>query len=88
MEWSEVNSKQLKLVSAAIGAGAVVAMGGLAVAMSNVSGAQPEPPPPGPVTTTPVTTGEISTETTAPPAPETSIATPEITTTPTSAEPG
>ena len=34
MEWSEVKSNQLKKLSAAIGTGAVVAMGALAVAVS------------------------------------------------------
>jgi hypothetical protein len=33
MEWSEVNSKQLKLVSAGTGGSAVVAMGALGVAL-------------------------------------------------------
>jgi hypothetical protein len=35
-----------------------------------------------------MTMGETSTKSTTPPSPETDVATPEITTTPTSAEPG
>jgi hypothetical protein len=108
----KVKPKQIKLLSAGIGAGAVIAMGGLGVVFSDVSTAQPEPPPPGPVTTSEVTTGETSTECAitaaetpppaeatapaeetltecaAPPEPTVPEATPEITTTPTSAEPG
>jgi hypothetical protein len=86
MEWSKVDSKQIKLASAIFGASAAVAMGALGVASNDTSAA--EPPPPGPVTTSEVTTGETITETVAPEAPPTSAATPEITTTPTSAEPG
>jgi cytoskeletal protein RodZ len=75
-DWSSerVKPKQIKLVSAGIGAGAVIAMGGLGVVFSDVSTAQPEPAPPGPVTTSEITTGETSTqceinaEETAPPA--------------------
>jgi hypothetical protein len=94
MEWSEVTSKQLKLVSAGIGAGALIAMGALGVTFSDVSSAQPEPAPPGPVPTEEATVGETSTEcevTTpegapaedastvcASPEPETSVASPEV----------
>ena len=81
-----MTSKQVKLVSATIGASAVVAMGAFAMVSSNTGSA--EPPPPGPVTTSEITTGETITETVAPEAPPTSAATPNITTTPTSAEPG
>ncbi len=86
---SEVKSKQLRWVSAGIGAGAV-AMGALGVVFSDVSAAEPAPPPPppGPVTTSEITTGETITETVVPEAPETTAATPPITTTPTSAVPG
>lgn len=97
--------KRIKLLSAGIGAGAVIAMGGLGVVFSDVSAAEPEPAPPGPVTPSEITTGEtsttcvVNTEETAPPAEETPTgcvppgstvpqATPEITITPTSAEPG
>ncbi len=86
MEWSQVNSKQ-KLWASAIGGSAIAAMGILGVALA------PEPTSPtivsDPTTATSMTTGETSTEASvAPPAPETGLATPEITTTPTSAEPG
>ena len=74
-KWSgeTVKPKQIKLLSAGIGAGAVIAMGGLGVVFSDVSSAEPEPAPPGPVTTSEITTGETSTlcvtgEETAPPA--------------------
>jgi hypothetical protein len=85
-----VKSEQLKLVSAGIGASAVVAMSALGLVFSDVGAAQPQPPPPppGPVTTSEITTGETITETVVPEAPETTAATPPITTTPTSAEPG
>ena len=75
-----MNSK-LKLGSATIGAGALLAMGGFAVA-SGMSSAQDETevPPPGPVTTSEITTGETITETVAPEAPETTAAVPPITT--------
>jgi hypothetical protein len=81
-----VNSKQIKFLTAIFGAGAVVAMGALVVASNSTSAA--EPLIPGPVTTSEVTTGETITETVVPEAPATSAATPDITTTPTSAEPG
>ena len=42
-----MKTNQIKLLSAGIGAGAVIAMGGLGVAFSDVSTAQPEPAPPG-----------------------------------------
>jgi hypothetical protein len=80
-----VNSTKLKLMSATAGAGALLAMGGLSVAFSETSSAEPEPAPPGPVATSEVTTGETSeagetvTETTAPPTPTTTIAEPSIT---------
>ena len=70
-----MKTNQIKLLSAGIGAGAVIAMGGLGVAFSDVSTAQPEPAPPGRVQPTEVTTGETSKqcamtsgEQTAPPA--------------------
>jgi len=37
MEWSEVKSKQLKVLSATAGAAAVVAMGAITVTLSEVS---------------------------------------------------
>ena len=45
-------SRQLKVVSAGVGACAVVAMGAIGLAFSDISAADtPEPAPPGPVTT-------------------------------------
>jgi hypothetical protein len=41
MEWSEVKSKQLRVVSATAGAAAVLAMGALTVTFSDVSVADP-----------------------------------------------
>ena len=73
MEWSEVKSKQIKALSAAIGASAMVAMGALTVALSSDSDttsvlSEPE-----------VTLGETSTSSTAPEEPETTLAEPEVT---------
>ncbi|MET0456794.1 MAG: hypothetical protein ABW137_33590 [Mycobacterium sp.] len=68
-----VKSKNLKLIAATAGAGAMLSMGALTVATS-----QAEPAPPGPVEPTEVTTGETTTETTAPLTPTTTIATPTI----------
>ena len=77
---------------AAIAAGAALALGALGVAViEQRDGATlmsddptttivPAPPPP-------MTTGTTVTETGAPPSPEIPVATPEITTTPTSAAP-
>ena len=73
-----MDSKQLKLMLATFGAGAVLAMGVVAVSASDVNAAVPQPVPAGAGTTT----GETMTETTAPKAPETSIAVPPITTAP------
>jgi hypothetical protein len=59
-------------------------MGAFGVVSSVTSSAQEiEPAPPGPVTTSEITTGESITETVAPEAPETSAAVPPITTEPT-----
>jgi hypothetical protein len=71
-----VKSTQLKLVSAAVGASAVIAMGVIGVTFSTVSFA--EEPTPGPVETSEVTTGETITTTTPPSTPETTQATPSI----------
>jgi hypothetical protein len=62
-KWSgdKMKPKHLKMLSAGIGAGAVIAMGGLGVAFSDVSTAEPEPAPPGPVETSEITTGQTST---------------------------
>ena len=74
MEWSEVKSSQLRKLSAAIGTGAVIAMGALTIALSG------EDAPTETVISDPeVTLGETSTETTAPTVIETSIAIPEVT---------
>ncbi|HEX9833666.1 MAG TPA: hypothetical protein VGA66_11380 [Mycobacterium sp.] len=43
-------SKQVKLGSATLGAGALIAMGAFGVASSGMSAAQDEPSPPGPAT--------------------------------------
>ncbi|MBS1694677.1 MAG: hypothetical protein JST91_20880 [Actinobacteria bacterium] len=102
-----MRTQKFKLVSASIGAGALIAMGGLGVASSGVGLAQPETEPVPSPTVPEATTGQTSTEcaltdtsvapaeaaatsTTcaAPPEPSVPVATPEITTTPTSAEPG
>lgn len=71
MGWSQVKSNQFKIVSAGIGASAVVAMGALTVGLSaapsgtGVVGEGPE-----------LTLGETTTETTAPAEPETTFASP------------
>jgi hypothetical protein len=66
-----VKSSQLKLVAAGVGAGALVAMGALTVVFSDAPGTLGEGPE--------ITLGETTTSTTAPSAPETSVATPEVT---------
>jgi hypothetical protein len=71
MEWSDVKSSQLKVVAAGIGAGALVAMGALTVVFSDPPGALSDG--------LELTLGETTTSTTAPSAPETSIATPVVT---------
>jgi hypothetical protein len=86
LEWSEVTSNQIKVVSATIGASAVLAMGAFALAASRDT-SYAEPITPGPVTTSEVTTGETITETVAPEAPETSVVVPPITTTPSAIPP-
>ena len=53
-----MKTNQIKLLSAGIGAGGLIAMGWLGVAFSDVSTAQPEPP--GRVQPTEITTGETS----------------------------
>ena len=78
-----MNSKQIRLLSASIGASAVVGMGALTVVFSDTSSAEPPPPPPpGPVTTSEIMTGESITETVAPEAPETPAFVPATTTPP------
>ena len=93
-----MKTNKIKLLSAGIGTGAVIAMGWLGVAFSDASTAQPEPAPPGRVQPTEITTGETSKQCemtsgdeTAPPAmecvapsePTAPVATPEITGPPT-----
>jgi hypothetical protein len=77
MEWSEVKSKKLKLVSAGVGASAVVAMGALGVTLGEApSGTSTVSEGPE------ITLGETTTSTTAPLEPVTSIAVPPVTATP------
>ena len=73
MEWSKVNSSQLKLAAAGIGAGALVGMGALTVVIGEAPGSIGEGPE--------ITLGETTTSTTAPSEVETSIATPPVTAT-------
>jgi hypothetical protein len=74
MEWSEVTSKQFKLVSAGIGAGALVAMGVVGFAVSEApSGTGPF------MSVAELTLGETTTETNAPLELETSVASPTVT---------
>ena len=73
-----MQSKQLKLMLGTVGAGAVLAMGVLTMAIGDVNAAVPQPVPAG----SGITTGETFTKTTAPTAPETSMAVPPITTAP------
>lgn len=83
MQRSEVRSKQFRGVSATVGAGAVIAMGALGVAFSDVSAAdEPEPAPPGPVTTSEMTTAETVVDSEENQGPATSVAVPPITTPP------
>jgi len=83
LEWSEVKSKQFKVASAGLGASALIAMGAFGVAFSNVSAAEePTPAPPGPVTTSEITTGATVVDSAEQNGPETSAAVPPITTTP------
>jgi hypothetical protein len=69
-------TKQVKVVLASIGAGALLAMGGLGVAL-NASPAELGTASEGPE----MTLGETTTTTTAPTEPETPIATPSVTAT-------
>ncbi|MDA4105723.1 hypothetical protein [Mycolicibacterium holsaticum] len=73
--------KQIKAVSAAVGAAALLSMGALTVAAEQTSAAEPLPLQ-APSTTPEITMGETSTDAGAPSSPETSVATPEITTPP------
>jgi hypothetical protein len=77
MEWSEVDSKRIKLVLSMVGAGAVLAMGGLTVTYADEG-----PRAQGPVVAAPERTADEPTESTARGVPETSVAVPPITTPP------
>ena len=70
--------KRVKLLSAVIGASAVVAMGALGVIFGDVSSAEPAQVV-GPVA--PQATEQTITTTTPPPVPETSVASPTVTAT-------
>ena len=74
MEWSEVQSKKLKLVAAAVGASAAVVMGALGVTFASAPGST------GNISEGPeVTLGETSTEEAAPTELETTFVTPPVT---------
>lgn len=66
-------STKIKMLTAAAGAGALLAMGGVTIATSAA-----DPAPPGPVEPTDATVGETSTLTTPPTTPTTPSAVPEI----------
>ena len=66
-------SSKLKLIAAATGAGALLAMGGVTIATSAA-----EPAPPGPVEPTEMTTAETTIETTAPITTTTTVVIPPI----------
>jgi hypothetical protein len=75
-----VKSKQIRVASATAGATAVLAMGALTVAFSDVSAADPpEPAPPGPVSTSEITTGATVAAEDVPEAPATTLVTPSVT---------
>lgn len=77
-----MTTSKLKLLSAGVGGAAVLTMAGLSVAHTTTFSAEPEPAPPGPVTSTPISTGEtVTDDSEAPASPETSVATPEVTVT-------
>ena len=73
-----MKSKQIKLLSASIGASAVIAMGALTVAFSDTSSAEPATGATGPVTTSEITPGETSTDQRRRPSRDT-FATPSVT---------
>ncbi|OBI83272.1 hypothetical protein [Mycobacterium sp. E740] len=75
-----MNSKQIKLFSATVGASALLTMGALTVAATTA--AQDEEDggaTAGPVTTSEATTGETVTQSPGSGVPETTVATPEVT---------
>lgn len=69
-----MKSKQFKLISAGIGAGAVIAMGALGAVFTGASGDMQTV-----VQGPDMTLGETTTSTTAPLEPETPVAEPEVT---------
>jgi len=71
-----MNGKNMKVIAASVGAGALIAGGALTAA--STSWAEPEPSTPGPVPTEEATIGETTTETAPPTTPTTSSAVPEI----------
>ncbi|MGV0853376.1 hypothetical protein [Mycolicibacterium phlei] len=77
-----MNSTRFKLLTASLGAGALLAMGAISVTTTTAAQDDDNPVTPGPVTTSEITTGETITETVAPEAPETTAVVPPITTTP------
>lgn len=80
-----MRSKQFRVASTGVGVAAAIAMGALGVAFSNVSAAEePTPAPPGPLTTSEMTTAETVVDDTEMNGPKTSIAVPDITTPPSS----
>lgn len=81
-----MKSNKFRVASAAAGAGAVIAMGAFGVAFSDVSAAEePTPAPPGPVTTSEITTGATATDSVEQEGPPTSIVVPPTTTAPSTA---
>ncbi|SEH77271.1 hypothetical protein SAMN04489835_3950 [Mycolicibacterium rutilum] len=73
-----MTTKRIKLMLAMFGGGALLAMGALTVALEESVAQQA----PAVVAQPEITTGETSTKTTAPSAPETSVAVPPFTTAP------
>ena len=69
---------QVRLVVAAIGAGAAIGMAVLGVAESAVSSAQPDPAAPGPVPTKEANVGQTVTQTKPPSAPSVAVAKPAL----------
>ena len=72
-----MKTNKVKLMTAMMGGGALIAMGALTVANGDISRA--DPPAPGPVTTTLVTVGETVTETTAITSPVPTVYQPPVT---------
>jgi hypothetical protein len=83
LEWSEVDSRRVKIMLGTAGAGAILAMGVVSIATGDVNAAVPQPVP-----YKVGATGQTVTETTAPSEPETSKAVPPITTAPYTIPPG